>query len=60
MAPEVMAGALGLDLFRVDLAGVVSMYIGETEKNLDRVFAVAGTPILRRGRRVVRQAGRSA
>ncbi|MDB4881898.1 MAG: family ATPase [Gemmatimonadetes bacterium] len=41
MAAEVMAGALGVDLFRVDLAGVVSKYIGETEKNLDRVFAAA-------------------
>jgi SpoVK/Ycf46/Vps4 family AAA+-type ATPase len=41
MAAEVMAGSLGVDLFRVDLAGVVSKYIGETEKNLDRVFAAA-------------------
>jgi hypothetical protein len=41
MAAEVMAGALGVDLFRIDLAGVVSKYIGETEKNLDRVFAAA-------------------
>jgi AAA+ superfamily predicted ATPase len=41
MAAEVMAGALGVDLFRVDLAGIVSKYIGETEKNLDRVFAAA-------------------
>ena len=32
---------LGLDLFRIDLATVVSKYIGETEKNLDRVFAAA-------------------
>jgi SpoVK/Ycf46/Vps4 family AAA+-type ATPase len=41
MAAEVMAGELGVDLFRVDLAGVVSKYIGETEKNLDRVFSAA-------------------
>jgi len=41
MAAEVMAGTLGVDLFRVDLAGVVSKYIGETEKNLDRVFTAA-------------------
>ena len=41
MAAEVIAGALGVDLFRVDLAGIVSKYIGETEKNLDRVFAAA-------------------
>ena len=41
MAAEVMASELGLDLFRVDLAGVVSKYIGETEKNLDRIFDAA-------------------
>jgi hypothetical protein len=38
MAAEVIAGALGLDLYKVDLSGVVSKWIGETEKNLDRVF----------------------
>jgi SpoVK/Ycf46/Vps4 family AAA+-type ATPase len=32
---------LGLDLYRIDLARVVSKYIGETEKNLDRVFDAA-------------------
>jgi len=41
MAAEVIAGELGLDLFRVELAGVVSKYIGETERNLDRIFAAA-------------------
>ncbi|HEX3151324.1 MAG TPA: ATP-binding protein [Gemmataceae bacterium] len=41
MAAEVMAGALRLDLYRIDLAGVVSKYIGETEKNLRRVFEAA-------------------
>lgn len=41
MAAEVLASSLGLDLFRVDLAGIVSKYIGETEKNLDRVFSAA-------------------
>jgi hypothetical protein len=41
MAAEVLAGALRLDLYRVDLAGVVSKYIGETEKNLRRVFEAA-------------------
>jgi hypothetical protein len=41
LAAEVMAGELGVDLFRVDLAGIVSKYIGETEKNLDRVFTAA-------------------
>ena len=41
MAAEVLAGELRLDLFRIDLAGVVSKYIGETEKNLRRVFDAA-------------------
>lgn len=41
MAAEVVAGELGLPLFRIDLAGVVSKWIGETEKNLDRVFEAA-------------------
>ena len=41
MAAEVIARELRLDLYRVDLAGVVSKYIGETEKNLKRVFDAA-------------------
>jgi len=41
MAAEVVAGELLLDLYRVDLSGVVSKYIGETEKNLARVFDAA-------------------
>ncbi len=41
MAAEVVAAELGVDLYRVELAGVVSKYIGETEKNLDRVFDAA-------------------
>jgi AAA+ superfamily predicted ATPase len=41
MAAEVLAGALRLDLYRIDLSGVVSKYIGETEKNLRRVFDAA-------------------
>lgn len=41
MAAEVIAGDLGLDLYRIDLAAVVSKYIGETEKNLRTVFAAA-------------------
>ncbi|MFD8498394.1 ATP-binding protein [Amycolatopsis sp. NPDC059657] len=41
MAAEVIAGELGLDLFKIDLSAVISKYIGETEKNLDRVFAAA-------------------
>ena len=43
LAAEVIAADLGLDLFQIDLANVVSKYIGETEKNLDRVFEAAGT-----------------
>ena len=41
MAAQVLAAELGLDLFRVDLATIVSKYIGETEKNLDRIFDAA-------------------
>jgi AAA+ superfamily predicted ATPase len=41
MAAEVVAGDLGLDLYRIDLAQVVNKYIGETEKNLARVFNAA-------------------
>ncbi|AGC48168.1 ATPase [Myxococcus stipitatus DSM 14675] len=41
MAAEVLAGALELDLYRIDLSAVVSKYIGETEKNLRRVFDAA-------------------
>jgi AAA+ superfamily predicted ATPase len=39
MSAEIIAGELQLDLFRVDLSRVVSKYIGETEKNLSRIFA---------------------
>jgi len=38
MASEIIAGQLGLDLYKVDLSSIVSKYIGETEKNLDRIF----------------------
>jgi hypothetical protein len=41
MAAEVIAGSLGLDLYRIDLSGVVNKYIGETEKNLRRIFEAA-------------------
>jgi hypothetical protein len=41
MASEVLANELRLDLFRIDLSCVVSKYIGETEKNLRRVFDAA-------------------
>ncbi len=43
MAAEVMANELGLDLYKIDLSQVVSKYIGETEKNLDKIFQEAGT-----------------
>ena len=38
MAAEVIANSLDLDLFRIDLSSVVSKYIGETEKNLRKLF----------------------
>jgi len=41
MAAEVLAKELRLDLYRIDLSQVVSKYIGETEKNLRRVFDAA-------------------
>ncbi len=41
LAAEVVARELALDLYRIDLSTVVSKYIGETEKNLRRVFDVA-------------------
>lgn len=41
MAAEVVAGALGVDLYVIDLSTVVDKYIGETEKNLERIFVGA-------------------
>lgn len=41
LAAEILANELQLDLFRIDLSAVVSKYIGETEKNLRRVFDAA-------------------
>ncbi len=41
MTAAVVGNYLELEVFRIDLSGVVSKYIGETEKNLDRVFAAA-------------------
>jgi len=41
MAAEVIANALELDLYRIDLSAVVSKYIGETEKNLRKLFDAA-------------------
>lgn len=43
MAASVLANALNLDLYRIDLSAVVSKYIGETEKNLRRIFDAAET-----------------
>jgi hypothetical protein len=41
MATEIIAHDLELDLYKIDLSSVVSKYIGETEKNLDRIFRAA-------------------
>mgnify|MGYP001800444824 CR=1 FL=1 len=41
LAAEVLAQELSLDLYRIDLSSVISKYIGETEKNLRRVFDAA-------------------
>lgn len=41
LAAEIIAGDLGVDLYKVDLANMVSKYIGETEKNLSRLFDAA-------------------
>jgi SpoVK/Ycf46/Vps4 family AAA+-type ATPase len=41
LAAEIVAGDLGLDLFKIDLSSIVSKYIGETEKNLEKVFSAA-------------------
>lgn len=48
LTAEVIAGDLGLDLFKLDLSSVVSKYIGETEKNLEQIFdaASAGNMVL--------------
>jgi ATPase family associated with various cellular activities (AAA) len=43
MAAEVIAGELDLPLYRIDLSQVVNKYIGETEKNLRRLFDAADT-----------------
>ncbi|MFJ9893017.1 ATP-binding protein [Streptomyces sp. NPDC091280] len=41
LAAEVLAGELGVDLYVVELSAVVDKYVGETEKNLERIFADA-------------------
>ena len=43
MAAEIIAGELSLDLYKIDLSTVVSKFIGETEKNLSRIFTEAET-----------------
>jgi len=48
MGAEVIAGTLGLDLYRVDLSSVISRWVGETEKNLKEIFDAAegGTSVI--------------
>ncbi|MGI5979250.1 MAG: ATP-binding protein [Oscillospiraceae bacterium] len=41
MAAQVMANDIGMELYRVDLSQIINKYIGETEKNLARIFDVA-------------------
>jgi AAA+ superfamily predicted ATPase len=41
MAAAVLAHTLALDLYKIDLSQIISKYIGETEKNLDRIFQAA-------------------
>ena len=41
MSAEIIANELGLDLYKINLSAVVSKYIGETEKNLERIFSEA-------------------
>lgn len=43
MSADIIAGTLGLDLYKVDLSTLVSKYVGETEKNLDHIFREAAT-----------------
>ncbi len=38
MAAGILARSLGLDIYKIDLSAVVSKYVGETEKNLSRIF----------------------
>ncbi|MFB7983866.1 ATP-binding protein [Streptomyces vinaceus] len=42
LSAEVVAAELGLDLYVVQLSSVVDKYVGETEKNLERIFTEAG------------------
>jgi len=43
MSASILASELGLDLYRIDLSMVISKYIGETEKNLSKIFDEAET-----------------
>jgi hypothetical protein len=43
MTVDIIAGEVGLDLYKIDLSTVISKYIGEMEKNLSRIFAGAET-----------------
>lgn len=41
MSADIMSGELGLDLYKIDISTIISKYIGETEKNLDKIFTEA-------------------
>jgi SpoVK/Ycf46/Vps4 family AAA+-type ATPase len=43
MAAQVIANSLHLDLFRIDLSAIVSKYVGETSKNIERILGRAAT-----------------
>ena len=43
MTAKAIANRLGLDFYRIELSAVVSKYIGETEKNLQRIFTAAAS-----------------
>ena len=43
MSASIIASELGLDLYKIDLSTVISKYIGETEKNLSKIFDEAET-----------------
>jgi len=38
LTAEIIAGELNIDLYKIDSSAIISKYIGETEKNLDRIF----------------------
>ncbi len=42
MSAGIIAGELRMDLFKIDLSNMISKYIGETEKNLEKIFTEAG------------------